>query len=399
MGYGFSFEVVLQQQQVKGAAGGGAAAAAVSVKKKNKIGKKGGRSEGGRKEQVKSKHGDGSVKHEEHSQHRIQEVLGAAAAAAAVSAAALPYGSSITTTSPDATATAASAGGAATTGAEEVDDNNDDDDASTAALNAQLRFDPLFKYLHQASLFCPGGFQDWCCVCTQAKNIIIQEKEEGGETEGEGERVNYSRVAWFAHVICCRRKEDAAATAGAAAAPALSPMAGSTHPWRPEDDLPFYPPPRPLPGAAAAAVACGGRRERIGCALRLDGKRGGLMVVAAPAAAPALLEMKEGREHATLWQMGTDRKDPSQPSSSSFPSSSSSSETTTVGFVSAWTCFLILSSLLLVMGGVILSWRERQGRIKRWRKGARKGGDGEEEGETAHLMLHVLPQMQRYGAL
>jgi hypothetical protein len=31
------------------------------------------------------------------------------------------------------------------------------------AIEAQLRYDPLFRYLYNASQACPGGFQSWCC--------------------------------------------------------------------------------------------------------------------------------------------------------------------------------------------------------------------------------------------
>lgn len=31
------------------------------------------------------------------------------------------------------------------------------------AIEAQLRYDPLFRFLFNASQACPGGFQSWCC--------------------------------------------------------------------------------------------------------------------------------------------------------------------------------------------------------------------------------------------
>jgi hypothetical protein len=31
------------------------------------------------------------------------------------------------------------------------------------AVQEQLKHDRLFRYLYNASLACPNGFQDWCC--------------------------------------------------------------------------------------------------------------------------------------------------------------------------------------------------------------------------------------------
>jgi len=226
-------------------------------------------------------------------------------------------------------------------------------------------------------------------------NTFLQQEGEEEAKEGGREGGGYdSRVAWFAHVTCCRGKEagasagaaDAAGTAaGAAGAATLPPMAGSTHLWRPEDDLPFYPPPPPLPGAAAAGGGGGG--GRVGCALQVNERKGGLVVVAVPIITPpapatgiaaaatatataAAASGEASADQAALWRLGAERKEILPFSSPSLPSSSSSLGPET----SLWTCFLIKSSLLLlVMGGVIASWRGRQGMRAGGRRGREEG--------------------------
>ncbi|TFJ86298.1 hypothetical protein NSK_002506 [Nannochloropsis salina CCMP1776] len=144
----------------------------------------------------------------------------------------------------------------------------------TAAVDAQLRYDPLFRYLHEASQACPRGFQDWCCLCTKAKAALRKD-----EHRGERREFDERSTAWFTRVTCCR-KEDTAASAGAASAggsTVVPPLGRGSHPWSPQDDLPADGPPEASLGARGRSS-----EVRAGCALAVGRK--GLVVVPAAVA-------------------------------------------------------------------------------------------------------------------
>ena len=210
-----------------------------------------------------------------------------------------------------------------------------------AAIAAQLRYDPLFQYLYSAAKACPIGFQDWCCVCSGAKVLLA------GAAQPD------SRLAWFADVTCCTGTNQAQVHKRKTGKAAAKDPGQASFPWKPEDDLPFFPPPSWPVGDKSAG----------GCELQLDATGRGLVVQAK--AAP-----KE--EEALLWRLGgVDQAD---------ATATGGGERMAGGL---WGSLVILSALVFVLAGVVLTRQRRQQRSRGSRRSTRRG---EEEDEGGHLL-------------